>query len=75
MYKKREKVCEYAYIMAQSISILDIGSIVFGETEELIDFLQQHLLFSNMVCGSCNTPMTLRQKLDISNGYLSLWLM
>jgi len=52
--------------MAQSISILDIGSIVFEETE-LTDL---HLLASNMVCSSCNSPMTQRQKLDISNGFI-----
>jgi len=54
--------------MAQSISIPYIGSIIF---EELIDFLQQkHLLAYNMVCSSCNTstPMTRRQRSDISDG-------
>ena len=66
--KKRES-CACAYTMAQSMSILDIGSVIFGETEELIDFLQQkHLLASSMVCSRCNTAMTLRQKSDISDG-------
>jgi len=55
----------YAYIMARNIYILDIGSITFGETEELMDFLQQkHLLASSMVCSSCNTLMTQRQISD-----------
>ena len=51
------------------VFLSSILALVFGETEELIDFLQQqHLLPSNMVCSSCNTPMTLRQKSDISDG-------
>ena len=55
--------------MAGNISILDIGPVIFGDTEELIDFLQQkHLLASNMVCSNCGTAMTLRQKSDISDG-------
>ena len=55
--------------MAGNISILDSGPVIFGDTEELIDFLQQkHLLASNMVCSNCGTAMTLRQKSDISDG-------
>ena len=52
--------------MAGNISI---GPVIFGNTEELIDFLQQkHLLASNMVCSNCGTAMTLRQKSDVSDG-------
>ena len=41
--------------------ILDIGPVIFGDSEKLIDFLQQkHLLASNMACcmfhyASCKT--------------------
>ena len=53
--------------MAGNISILDIGPVIFGNTEELMDFVQQkHLLPFNMVCSNCGTAMTLRQKSDIS---------
>ena len=61
----KRKACK----MAGNISTLDIGPVIFGDTEELIDFLQQkHLLASIMVCSNCGTAMTLRQKSDISDG-------
>ena len=55
--------------MVGNISILDVGPVIFGNSEELIDFPQQkHLLASNMVCSNCGTAMGLRQKSDISDG-------
>ena len=55
--------------MAGNISILDVDPVIFGNTEELIDFLQQkHLLASNRVCSNCGTAMGLRQKSDVSDG-------
>ena len=59
----------YARIMTGNIPILDVGPVIFWNTEELIDFLQQkHLLASNMVCSNCGTAMAPRQKSDVSNG-------
>ena len=59
----------YARTMTGNIPILDVGPVIFWNTEELIDFLQQkHLLASNMVCSNCGTAMAPRQKSDVSNG-------
>ena len=59
-----------AGIPVAQLSILDIGPVIFGKTEDQIEFLQQkQLLATNMICSRCNTGgMTLGQKSDISDG-------
>ena len=52
-----------------TLSILEIGPVIFGKKENLIVFLQQkHLLADSQTCVNCSTPMDLRKKADISDG-------
>ena len=52
-----------------TLSILQIGPVIFGPTADLISYLQQkHLLADSQTCVNCNTPMDLRKKADISDG-------
>ena len=49
-----------------NMSILEIGPVIFGNIDNLIQFLQQkQLLASNVICSNCNTPMTLSTRSDL----------
>ena len=57
-------------IMA-TLSILDIGPVIFGTTDNLVNYLQQRqLLADNQTCTNCGIPMNLRQKADLSDGQI-----
>ena len=54
-YKKRaanRRGNRYARTMVGNISILDVGSVIFGNSEELIDFLQQKHLLASTWCAA-----------------------
>ena len=57
---------------ASAITITSIGSTIFSnDPKDRIDFLQQNrLLASAMLCGSCNNPMTMGIKRDISDRWI-----
>ena len=52
-----------------TLSILDIGPVIFGTTDNFISYLQQrHLLADSQTCVNCTIPMDLGKKADISDG-------
>ena len=55
-------------IMA-TLSILEIGPVIFGTTENLVSYLQQRqLLPDSQTCVNCTMPMNLGKKADVSDG-------
>ena len=51
------------------MSLLELGPVIFGDTDDLIAYLQdKHLLASNMMCTNCNEAMQLRSMSYISDG-------
>ena len=60
-----------AVASATSMTITSVRPTIFSnDPKDRIDFLQQnHLLASAMLCGSCNNPMTMGSKRDISDGW------
>ena len=54
-----------------ALSIIDIGSVIFGSTDNLVSYLQHRkLLADTQTCGNCGTPMNLGSKSDISDGLI-----
>ena len=54
-----------------TLSIIDIGSVIFGSTDNLISYLQhRQLLADSQTCGNYAIPMNLRNKSDISDGLI-----
>ena len=55
------------------MSLLDIGPVIFGTTDGLIDYLRQHhLLAGSSTCSRCAVPMTQRPRNDVSDKF-SWW--
>ena len=53
------------------MATLYIGPVIFGTTDNLVNYLQQReLLADRQTCTNCTLPMTLRQKADISDGLI-----
>ena len=43
-----------------TLSILDIGSVIFGSIDNLVSYLQhRQLLADSLICGNCTIPMNL----------------
>ena len=56
--------------MANSLSILDVGPIIFGDPSGIVTYLQgKQLLAANKTCA-CGTAMNLGKKSDISDGLI-----
>lgn len=54
-----------------TLSILDICPVIFGTTDNLVSYLQhRQLLADSQTCVNCGIPMSLRKKLDISDGLI-----
>ena len=52
-----------------TLSILDLRQVLFGTTEQQVEFLQQRgLLTANRDCVRCQTPMALKPRTDLSDG-------
>ena len=52
-----------------TLSILDIGPVIIGTTDNLVNYLQQRqLLADNQTCTNCGIPMNLRKKANLSDG-------
>ena len=51
------------------MSILQIGPVIFSETDKLIQYLQtKGLLSSQKMCHACGTAMQLSPRSDVSDG-------
>ena len=56
---------------SMALSIVDIGSVIFGSTDNLVSYLQhRQLLADTQTCGNYGTPMNLGSKSDISDGLI-----
>lgn len=54
-----------------TLSILDIGPVIFGTTDNLVNYLQhRQLLADSLTCGNCTIPMNIGKKADISDGLI-----
>ena len=52
-----------------ALSILDLRQVIFGTTQQQVEFLQQRgLLTANRDCVSCQTPMALKPRVVLSDG-------
>ena len=61
----------YAGTNMATLSILDVGSVIFGSTDNLVSYLQhRQLLADSLMCGSCAIPLNLGKKTDISDGLI-----
>ena len=55
------------------MSLLEIGPVIFGSTEGLIDYLRRHhLLADHCNCTRCGVAMRQRPRNDVSDGF-SWW--
>ena len=61
----------YAGTSIAALSIIDIGSVIFGSTDNLVSYLQhRQLLADSQTCGYCAIPMVLGKKGQI---FLMAW--
>ena len=57
-------------MIANSLSILDVGPVIFGDPGGIVTYLQgKQLLATNKTC-TCGTAMNLGKKSDISDGLI-----
>ena len=53
-----------------ALSIMKMGSVLFGSMEDLIGYLQgKGLLATNKQCPSCSTLMVLQRRSDIEDKF------
>ena len=52
------------------MSLLDIGPVIFGGTEGIISWMQsKRLLAQSKDCSTCNVPMVVGLRSDVSDGH------
>ena len=52
------------------MSFFEIGRIVFGTKDQLLDwFKSRQLISSRKTCTACNVPMLWQERSDISDGH------
>ena len=57
-------------VFDMALSILKMGPVLFGSTEDLISFLQgKGLLATNKQCPNCSSTMDLQRRSDIEDKF------
>ena len=50
------------------MSILQLGPVIFSETDKIVDYLQQKRLLSSQKTCPCSAAMQLSLRTDVSDG-------